>query len=208
MLNEMKRNVALGLLEAGAVKFGNFRLKLHEKQPDAPLSPIYVDLRILRSIPQMMRHCVSVYKDMTAGLQCDYYADVPTAGTPFVAALAYETGTPMISPRLDDKTHGVKRKIDGVFRQGQVALLIDDLITKADSKLEAIRILEENGLLVRDVVVLVDREQGGGEELASRGYACHSAFRLGDLLKFYRECGSITEADFGRTMQYLGLNIH
>jgi uridine monophosphate synthetase len=193
----------LDLFEIGAIKFGAFRLKLHETKPDAPLSPIYVDLRILRSFPKTMDTSSRVYQELTSRLKFDVYADVPTAATPLVAVLSYKTGIPMISPRKEEKTHGIKRQIDGVFKQGQVALLIDDLITQAESKLETISVLEENGLKVLDVVVLVDREQGGVQQLESRGYACHAAFKLKELLKLYLDLQKITSEKYEQVITYL-----
>jgi uridine monophosphate synthetase len=144
-----------------------------------------------------------VYQELTSGLKFDVYADVPTAATPIVTVLSYKTGIPMISPRKEEKTHGIKRQIDGVFEQGQVALLIDDLITQAESKLETISVLEENGLKVQDVAVLVDREQGGVQQLESRGYACHAAFKLRELLKLYLDLQKITPEKYEQVIAYL-----
>ncbi|MBT9142330.1 MAG: Orotate phosphoribosyltransferase [Syntrophomonadaceae bacterium] len=203
MLTEAKKALALGLFDIGAIRFGQFRLKLHEKNPNAPLSPIYIDLRILRSFPDVMDSAIKVYTELTSGLKFDCYADVPTAATPIVAVLSHNTRISMISPRKNEKEHGIKRPIDGTFREGQVALLVDDLITLADSKLETISALEENGLKVHDVVVLVDREQGGVQELKKRGYSCHVAFKLKELLKFYLEMAKITRDQYERTITYL-----
>jgi uridine monophosphate synthetase len=206
MLTEAKKTFALALLDIGAVKFGSFRLKLHEKNPDAPLSPIYIDLRLLRSFPDVMDSAILVYKELITGLNYDCFADVPTAATPIVAILSHEMRIPMISPRVAEKTHGIGRMIDGTYKKGQVALLVDDLITKADSKLDAISALKENGIRVNDVVVLVDREQGGTEELTRLGYQSHSAFRLKELLSLYLEAGRITKDEFERTVTYLQNN--
>lgn len=203
MLSEKQKELALGLFDIGAVKFGQFRLKLHEKNPDAPLSPIYIDLRILRSFPRVMSLAVSVYEELSRGLDFEVYADVPTAATPIVAILSHSTVIPMISPRLDAKAHGTRASIDGDFKAGQVVLVVDDLITKAESKLEAISTLEEKGLQVRDIIVLVDREQGGADELASRGYTCRSAYKLGELLSFYLDSGRINQETYNQTVDYL-----
>lgn len=202
-MNEKRRVLALGLFGIGAIKFGKFRLKLHEENPDAPLSPIYIDLRIMRSFPDVMDSAVKVYGELSYGLKFDLYADVPTAATPVVAVLSHETRIPMISPRKGEKKHGIKSPIDGVFNKGQVALLVDDLITKADSKLETISVLEENELIVHDVVVLVDRGQGGSQELSKRGYGFHSAFNLKELLKFYLDDSKITKNEYEQTIFYL-----
>lgn len=197
------KSLALELLKIGCIKFGSFRLKLHEKNPDAPLSPIYIDLRLLRSFPDVMDLAVRVYKQLIQGIIFDCLADVPTAATPITAILSHEIRVPMISPRQDVKSHGVARKIDGIYKPGQIALLIDDLITKADSKLDSIATLRENGLKVTDVVVLVDREQGGITELSKHKCHCQRAFTLKELLDYYNVKKAISPVDYDRTMAYL-----
>jgi uridine monophosphate synthetase len=202
-LTETQQAFADALLTTGAVKFGAFRLKLHEKQPDAPLSPIYVDLRTLRSFPDALDEAVVTLVEMiaTRGLAFDLYADVPQAATPLVAVLTHVTRIGMITPR-EAKTHGAGDAINGAFTPGQKVLVIDDLVTRAESKLEAIRALEANGLLVRDVAVLVDREQGGAAELAAAGYQLHAAVTLNQLLDHWRATGGIDEATYERVRAY------
>ena len=202
MLTEPSRELVLQLFDIGAIKFGAFKLKLHEKKPDAPLSPLYIDLRILRSFPAVMDLAIHVYKELIHGLNFDLIADVPTAATPIVAILSHELKIGMISPRKDEKEHGIMAKIDGVFQKGNVVLLVDDLVTQADSKLEAIHGLEGQGLIVRDVVVLVYREQGGVHQLGKAGYRCHAAFKLSGLLNLYLESKKINQEDFNRSVEY------
>ncbi|MCK5602427.1 hypothetical protein KAR91_11170 [Candidatus Pacearchaeota archaeon] len=206
MLSEVKKKLARNLIDIGAIKFGSFRLKLHEKNPNAPLSPIYIDLRLLRSFPDSMDSAVAAYKELINGLSFDYFAGVPTAATPIVAILMHQTRIPMISPRLDKKGYGTSGKIDGSYHAGKTALLVDDLITRADSKLEAIAVLEENGIKVKDVVVLIDREQGGVAEIIRRGYACHCGFKLTELLNYYRSEGDISQGKYERTIKYIESN--
>jgi uridine monophosphate synthetase len=202
-LTETQRAFADALLTTGAVKFGAFRLKLHEKQPDAPLSPIYVDLRTLRSFPDALDDAVVTLVEMIAArkLSFDLYADVPQAATPLVAVLSHVTRVGMITPR-EAKTHGAGDAINGAFTSGQTVLVIDDLVTRAESKIEAIRVLEAHGLLVRDVAVLVDREQGGAEQLAAAGYQLHAAIMLSHLLDHWRATGGIDEAMYERVHTY------
>lgn len=206
MLTKEQRKVAILLFDMGAIKFGAFRLKLHEKDQEAPLSPIYVDLRVIRSFPQHYSEVVGLYLQLLRNLRFDYLADVPTAATPIVTLLAERLRKPMLSPRLEEKKHGIIRPIDGVFQKGRTAVLVDDLITSADSKLHAIQVLEENQLSVKDVVVLVDREQNGAETLRKNGYNCHAAFQLSQLLRFYAKIGKITEEQKNKVLSYLGLS--
>ncbi len=96
--------------------------------------------------------------------------------------MALETGLPLIYPRKEAKAHGTGRAIEGEFQPGERAIVLDDLITTGGSKLAAIEPLEAAGLRVQDVVVLIDREQGGPEELAAAGYRLHAVLRLGEML--------------------------
>ena len=203
MFNIRKKNFALQLFKIGAVKFGQFKLKMHEKSPNAPLSPIYIDLRLLRSFPDTMDLAIDIYMHMIKDLTFDVLADVPTAATPIVSILSNRTRIPMISVRMDKKKHGTRVPIDGAYETGLTAILIDDLITGADSKFEAISILEENGLIVTDVIVLVDREQGGVEELISRGYNCICAMKITEVLKIYFEKDKISDNLYKKTIKYI-----
>ena len=194
--------LARAIFAAGAIQFGAFRLKLHEERPDAPLSPVYVNLRLLRSHPDQMDVAVAAYRALLSRCTFDVLADVPLAATPFVSILSHQTRIPQITPR-EKKTHGSGASIDGVYQAGQTAVVIDDLVTKADSKLEAIRVLEAEGLRVRDVLVLVDREQGGADGLAAAGYTLHAAVRFSELLDIYRRTGLIDETAHARVVAYV-----
>lgn len=202
-LTEKQRAFAGGLLSSGAVKFGAFRLKLHETQPDAPLAPIYLDLRVLQSFPDALDATVSALRELidTHGLRFTRYAGIPMAATPLVAVLSHMTRVPMITPR-QPKTHGTGGSIDGAWTPGETVLAIDDLVTHAESKLEAIRVLGANGLQVRDVAVLVDRQQGGREQLEAAGYHLHAAVTLDQLLDYWRTSSGIDEATYVRVKAY------
>lgn len=198
------------LFDMGAIKFGDFKLKLHDLHPKAPLSPIYIDLRVLRRFPKSKKIAIDAYQELIKPLYFDLLADIPTAATPFVASLSDRLGVGMITPRTDSKGHGSGAKIDGYLTtdKGKTALLIDDLVTKADSKLEAAEILLQEGLKVFDVVVLIDREQGGKEELAEKGLALHSALKLAEMLDYYKRVNKINTDEYINIKQkLLNLNV-
>jgi len=204
-LSVAETGLADALFNINAVRFGAFKLKLHKQNPEAPLSPVYIDLRVVRSHPRVMTEIVEKFRQMSLGLKFDCFADVPTSATPIVAVLSYLTGVPMITPR-ETKTHGKPGNIDGAFQPGQVVLLCDDLVTKAGSKLEAIKTLEANGLKVNDVLVLLDRGQGEKEELKRAGYNLHAAFTLLQLLAHYANTYKITSKKYEEIMAYLTNN--
>jgi uridine monophosphate synthetase len=125
------------------------------------------------------------------------------AGIPIGTALALEMDRPMIYPRPQVKAHGRKRTIEGVFCAGETALVVDDLITRGTSKIEAIEPLKEAGLVVQDVLVLIDREQGGTKDLAQLGYRLHAVLKFTDILNTLKESGRITAEQHTEVTGYL-----
>ncbi len=213
-----KQTLALALFDIGAIKFGAFKLKLHEKNPDAPLSPIYLNLRTpdnpkpgtldedaVTLIAGELYTLASLHD-----LAYTLVAGVPNAGDPLALAFcrkAASRGRSVEYIALHKHEGPEGRLITGMkqgrFAAGETVLLIDDLITKADSKLEAIKALESVGLGVKNVVVLVDREQGGEKQLRDAGYALHSVFGLKQLLNFYVLDEKITADKRDEVLAYL-----
>lgn len=184
------------LFELGCVKFGSFTLK------SGIQSPIYIDLRLLISDPEALRVVARQMASVATRLTFDRICVVPLAGMPIGTALCLEVNRPMLYPRAA-KEHGTKQTIEGKYEAGETVLLVDDLITRGDSKLEAIAPLEQAGLKVKDVLVLIDREQGGAEDLASRGYTLHSIMSLRQLVGILRDNGLVDGAKYRDVMAYL-----
>jgi uridine monophosphate synthetase len=215
--------VADKLFEVGAVRFGAFRLKLHEIQPDAPLSPIYLNLRTTNNpkpgplTPELVEEIANLIYGMihlTPDLHFRYVVGLPRAGDPLADALmkCLKSWGKVIQLRLVKEEDEGGRRIAGLLDEGDWSvpgkvLLIDDLITKADSKLEAISVLESEDLEVRDLFVLVDREQGGSEWLKEEeGVRVVSAFTLSQLLNHYVETGKIDRSKADEVKDYLAAN--
>ncbi len=193
-----KEQIAIDLFSIGAVKFGNFTLKSGLK------SPIYVDLRVLVSYPKVLgivaKELVELAK--SKNLKFDRIAGIPYAAISIATAVSLESGWPMIYPRKEVKDYGTKKAIEGEFKEGETVLVIDDLITTGASKFEAIQPLEAAGLKVKDIVVLIDREQGGKKELAAKGYDLHSVLTIGEVLEILREKKKISEGQFDDINNY------
>lgn len=192
--------LAQALFEAGCVRFGDFLLK------SGAHSPIYVDLRLLVTFPRLLAEVATHYARLLRPLRYDRIAAIPYAGLPIGTAVAMETGKPLIYPRREVKDYGTKKAVEGAFNPGETAVLLDDLITQGGSKLEALEPLLAQGLAVHDVVVLIDREQGGAEDLAAHGYRLHAVMTLRQLVDALAAGGTLASADAVRVHAYLGEN--
>jgi uridine monophosphate synthetase len=131
---------------------------------------------------------------IVAGLHCDRIAAIPYGGLPIGQAVALSTGKPLLYPRREVKEYGTKKLIEGAYAPGETVVVLDDLITTGGSKIEALTPLQDAGLKVEDVVVLVDREQGGASELAWKGIALHAALTLSQILDCLVRHGRIDAA--------------
>jgi len=172
---------ALGdsLLKAGCIQFGSFKLK------SGVTSPIYVDLRRLVSYPAVLEQVGAAYIPVLRSLTFARLAALPYAALPIAAVIALKGNYPVIYPRKEVKDYGTMAEIEGVFHAGETVAVVDDIATTGGSKLEAIEKLKKAGLVVRDIVVLVDRESGAKQALTQAGYALHSVMSLGQLLDHY-----------------------
>ncbi|QQG43139.1 MAG: hypothetical protein HYW45_02975 [Candidatus Daviesbacteria bacterium] len=166
-------------------------------------SRVYANLRRLPSFPEDKTQVVGVLADLVAPLEFDSIADVPTGATTFVSSLCDRLRTPQITPRINRKIHGLGAVIEGYYEVGEIVLLIDDVVTTGGSILRAAEILERAGLVIRDVATIIDREQGGRETLAERGYTLHAAYTLKDLMDYYKQRCFITPEEYGIAMASL-----
>ena len=74
---------------------------------------------------------------------------------------------------------------------GEQVVVIDDLATTGGSKFEAIDKLTAAGLMVKDVVVLIDRQSGARQALAEAGIQMHAVFTLTELLDHWEKTGKV-----------------
>lgn len=192
-----KAKLILDMFEAEAVKFGNFTLKSGLK------SPIYIDLRPLVSYPILMQKIAKELTKLIQSIKYDVLAGVPYTALPIAVHLSSQLNKPMIYARKETKDYGTARKIEGVFKEGDKCLIIDDMITDGASKFENITPIEKAGIKVKDVVVVLDREQGGDKKLKAKGYKLTSLFKLTEVLEILRDYGMITDEKYQEVIDYL-----
>lgn len=218
-MNRSQERLALQLFDGGAVLdkrrspggLGFRTLKHHEMHPDAVPSPFYLSLRLppagsltaetMQSIGDELYRYAFDHK-----LVFDHVVGIPAAGEPIADAFGrhIEQYRPMRLGKVEE--HGerhVRGIVAGIFKKGELALVIDDLVTRAGSKLEGARELSAHGLVVQDILVLIDREQGGADEVRRAGYLLHSVFSITELIGLYESTGRMPREMCEEIRRYL-----
>jgi uridine monophosphate synthetase len=196
-LNSAQAFLANGLLSTGCIKFGSFTLK------SGLQSPIYIDLRQIISHPKLLTDVAQAYLPIISNLQFSRIAGLPYAAIPIATAISLTGNYPMIYPRKEPKAYGTKAEIEGEYHPGETVLVIDDLATTGGSKFEAIEKLTGASLVVRDVVVLVDRQSGAKESLQQAGYSMHAVLTITQLLDFWENTGKVEKDKIEATRKFL-----
>jgi orotate phosphoribosyltransferase/uridine monophosphate synthetase len=202
--------LADALWKLGAVQFGSFTLGRTTVD-----SPVYVNLRLLIGHPTALWRAASIIWEEIQALQSmlhpqmersELVAGVPFGGLHVATAFSLHAKIPMIylHPRLDD----LGSDIEGIYHPNQRVLIMDDLLAGGGSILQTALQLGEAGLIVRDAVVLLDRQQGGREALRRQGINMVSILTLEVLMNFLMSSGKISEDQYRRTMAFLEAHGH
>ncbi len=193
----MNHDFILTLFDVGAIQFGKF------KKQSGTLAPFDLDLRVLVSHPAALRDAARTLVQTLNTLTFDRIAAIPYAALPIGTAVAMEMNRPLIYPRQAKSDYGTERVIEGKFSPGETVVVIDDVIRTGKSKLEAIAVLGQARLKVRDVVVLIDHEQGGAEELVARRYNFLAVYKIHEVLHILENAGKISTEQLQESLSFV-----
>jgi len=191
-----KDKIMKGLIHTECFRVGEFTLKSGKK------SPFYIDLRRVSSDPTLLAEVARGYAELIKDLNYDRIAGIPVAALPLATAVSLEAGIPMIYPRITMKEHGTGNRIEGEYKKGERVLLLDDLITTGKSKVEAIEILREAGLIVEDLLVLLERGVQGRKDMEASGVNLHSYAHVSEFLKPCHDLGMIDDTQLKDMLEY------
>lgn len=168
--------ITQSLYQIGAIQFGEFKLK------SGQTSSIYINLRKIISYPDLLRRVAEAMWEKVSDRSFELVCGVPYTALPIATCLSLQHNIPMVMRRKEKKDYGTKQLIEGVFKEGQTCLIIEDVITTGGNIIETVSDLNDAGLVVKDLVVLIDREQGGRENL-EKNFKVHSILTLSEILE-------------------------
>ncbi len=158
------------------------------KLSSGKLSRFYVDLKQITFDPEgaylvgkLMYRLVRDFKpEAVGGLTLG--ADPIAYSVSFVSFMEGAPIKPFVV-RKEPKGHGMKRQIEGLVSAGERVAVVEDVVTTAGSSLKAVRACREAGLEVVGVFTIVDRQEGGKENIEEEGLELYSLFKLSELLE-------------------------
>ncbi|MDH5733459.1 MAG: orotate phosphoribosyltransferase [Candidatus Bathyarchaeota archaeon] len=111
----------------------------------------------------------------------DKLAGLELGGIPLATGLSLKTGKKCLYVRKVHKTYGTCNLVEGGFDPGESAVAIEDVITTAGQVRKSVTQMRELGLVIQHVICVIDRQQGGKENLAKIDCALASVFTLDEL---------------------------
>jgi uridine monophosphate synthetase len=197
----LMKQVGILLIKNSAIKFGDYILASGKK------SPYYIDLRQTISSPITMdwigNALTRIVINEIGKDKIDKILGVPTAGVPFATVVSQKLAIPLIYYRQARKEHGVRKKIEGILDRNDRVLIIDDLITTGESVIESAEVVRDQGGVVNELVVLLDREHGGKERLRSSRIEPHVLFKISDAMEWLHTVGLIEDKIFDTVKSYI-----
>ncbi|WP_185873947.1 orotidine-5'-phosphate decarboxylase [Blattabacterium cuenoti] len=178
---EEKEQFFLKIYQLGIIKFGHFTLK------SGISSPIYIDFRPIASRPNLLIKLSDLLLKEVSSHTFELICGVPYAALPIATTVSLRSNIPLIIKRKENKGYGTKKMIEGIYKKGQNCLLIEDVITSGDSLLKTIIDLEKEGLIIQNILSILDREQGGIDNLKNRGFNIQTLFRIKEILNMLKQ---------------------
>jgi orotate phosphoribosyltransferase len=194
--------VADALYRSGCLKFGTFKIK------SGALSPYYIDLAHLLSTPKALCSIAETAADAIRQIRVsdriDKLASIELKGALILPSIACKVNLPCIVVRKEEKAYGVTGRIAGAeVSKGDNILFFDDVISEGLSKVEGIKPLQELGAEVKHLMVVVDREQGGRENLEKLGYTVQALARISEIVKALHKAQKISKEQADAVLNYV-----
>ena len=143
-------------------------------------SKYYLDKYLFETQPKILAELGKRLADWAGG-GVDRIAGAELGAVSLAAAASMASGKPYVIVRNKKKDYGTSRPIEGLLKKGESVLLVEDVVTSGGQLLEAAKTLEEAGARIERIVAVIDRGEGGRENIEQAGYSFESILNKTDL---------------------------
>ena len=185
----MTRDELRGALREHALLEGDFVLRSGRR------SPYYLDKYRFSTRPELLRPLGDLLAAAAHDAEpaADALAGPELGAVPLAAAASLASGLPFLIVRSAAKEYGTANRIEGVVEEGATVCLIEDVVTSGGAAVAAVDALRDAGLVCRNAVCVVDREEGGVDALARHAVRLRPLYRAAELL----EAGKVAAKPLG-----------
>ncbi len=170
----MTREELIARIKETSYLEGEFTLRSGKK------SKYYLDKYLFETCPDILKALGDEFAKHMAD-DVTLIAGAELGGVALAASTAMATGKNWVIIRNSKKGYGTSKMVEGVIKEGDVVLLVEDIATTGGQVLEAAKIITEAGARVDRIVCVIDRKQGAEENITSAGYTFDSILTKYDL---------------------------
>ena len=153
---------------------GKFRLR------SGKMSSFYWDKYRFESKPDLLEEILEMMQRLLPA-SFDKLAAMQLGGVPLATGLSLKTGKPCLYVRKTVKNYGTCNLVEGGFNHGEKVVVIEDVITTAGQVSSSIGEIRKLNLIIENVICVIDRQQGGKENLKRIGCSLHCLFTMEEL---------------------------
>ncbi len=143
-------------------------------------SKYYLDKYLFETQPEILAELGKRLADRV-GAHVDRIAGAELGAVSLAAAASIASQKPFVIVRNKKKDYGTSKPIEGLLKKGEAVLLVEDVVTSGGQLLEAAKTLEEAGAKIERIVAVIDRGEGGRENIENAGYSFESILNKADL---------------------------
>ncbi len=158
------------------------------KLSSGKMSTYYMDLRTITLDPEggyiignlIFEMVKDKNPDAIGGLTLG--ADPISYATSMISYIKKQPIKPFVV-RKEPKGHGTGKQIEGNVQPGEKVFIVEDVVTTAGSSLKAAKVAKDFGLEILGIIAIVDREEGGEENIKKEGFEFFPIFKISEFLK-------------------------
>ena len=143
-------------------------------------SKYYLDKYLFETQPDILKALGEEFAEYVTD-DVTLIAGAELGGVALAAATSLATGKNWVIIRNTKKGYGTGKMVEGVLKEGDVVLLVEDIATTGGQVLEAAKIITGAGARVKKIVCVIDRRQGAAENITKAGYEFESILTKSDL---------------------------
>jgi orotate phosphoribosyltransferase len=201
-MSSVTDKIANALYLSGCLRFGSFKIK------SGAISPYYIDLARVLAAPEQLdiiaEAAAEKIKQISLSERIDKLASIELKGALIAPSIAVKLNLPCVIVRKEEKAYGVTGRTAGAdVAKGDSVLFFDDVISEGLSKIEGIKPLLELGASVKHMLVVVNREHGGKENLEKLGYQIHALAKITDIVASLYRNKQISKEQADKVLDYV-----